>query len=304
MVETLVADAGALRTELAAVERESAELEERRSAAGGEGDPTGPGTLVDAEAALAVAEQAWREAEAEAGRWQARAEALGQALDSARAAVDMNLFTGIDGIEGSLVDHLQIEAGAEAAVAAALGDAMHALVVDGDATARNAVALLASGNASALLLVLDRRDTAVTTGATVAPEGARSLASCVRSALPGLQATLARLLAGVVLADGDWRSAVDLAIDNPDLTVMTRGGDRFGGPGLWRVGGTQASGITRAALEEAEEQKVRAAETRTAAETAVTMARTEVEEQRRRIAAVAGVHRELEMRARDDPGAA
>jgi chromosome segregation protein len=297
VVETLVADAGALRSELVAVEREAADLEERRRAVQGDGTPADAGTLADAEAALATAEQAWRECEAEAGRWQARAEALAQALDTARASIDMNLFTGIDGIEGSLVDHLEIEAGAEAAVAAALGDAMHALVVDGDDTARDAVALLASGNANALLLVLDRRDTAVTTGATVAPDGARPMASFVRSSLPGLQATLARLLAGVVLADGDWRSAVDLAFDNPDLTVMTRAGDRFGGPGLWRIGGTQASGITRAALEEAEEQAVRAAEARTAAEAAVATARSTVEDQRRRVAEAAGVRRELEMRA-------
>jgi chromosome segregation protein len=149
-----------------------------------------------------------------------------------------------------------------------------------------------------LLLVLDRRDTAVTSGATLAPAGAKALAACVRAPLPGLQATLARLLAGVVLCEGDdWRTAVDLAIENPDLTVMTRSGDRFGGPGLWRLGGEQVSGITRAALEEAEDQAVQAAGARTAAEAAVASARVAVDEGRRQAAASAQVRRELEMRA-------
>ena len=196
VVETLVADAGALRAELATVEREAAELEERRQAAQGDGTPADPGTLADAEAALAIAEQAWRECEAEAGRWQARAEALAQALDTARAAIDMNLFAGIDGIEGSLVDHLEIEAGAEAAVAAALGDAMHALVVDGDAAARDAVARLAGGERARAAARARPTRHRGDDRATVAPEGARPMASCVRSSLPGLQATLARLLAG------------------------------------------------------------------------------------------------------------
>ncbi len=258
VVETLVADAGALRAELTAVEQDAALLEARKHEVEGLDAWDKPVGALDAEAALAAAERQWRECENEAGRWQARAEALAQALDSARAAVDIAVLDGIDGIAGSLVDHLEIEAGAEAAVAAALGDAMHAIVVDGDHAARDAVARLAAGDAQALLLVLNARDTAVTSGATIAPDGSRALASCVNSRLPGLSATLARLLAGVVLAEGEWRAAVDLAIDYPDLTVMTRSGDRFGGPGLWRLGGEQVSGITRTALEEAEDKTTRA----------------------------------------------
>ena len=175
-----------------------------------------------------------------------------------RAAVDVSVLAGVDGIAGSLVDHLEIEAGAEAAVAAALGEAMHAIVVEGDDAARQAVrAHRQRRRAGAAARARRAWTTAVTMGATLAPEGAKALAACVRAPLPGLQATLTRLLAGVVLAEGDWRAAVDLAIENPDLTVMTPSGDRFGGRGLWRLGGEQVSGITRAALQEAEDRAVR-----------------------------------------------
>ena len=258
VVETLVADAGALRTELAAVEADAARLDERRREVERSGVATDADELEEIEAGLAAAERHWRECENDAGRWQARAEALAQALDSVRAEIDGSVLEGVEGIAGSLVDHLEIEPGAEAAVAAALGEAMHAIVVEGDEAARAAVDRLVGGDTHALLLVLDTRDVAVTAGATLAPSGARALASCVRARRPGMQATLARLLAGVVLADGDWRAAVDLAIENPDLTVMTSSGDRFGGRGLWRLGGDQVSGITRAALEEAEDHAGRA----------------------------------------------
>jgi chromosome segregation protein len=293
VVETLVADAGALRAELTAVERDTAELDARRRAVDGSGEPADPARLAVVEEALRAAERGWREAETEAGRWHARAEAL----DAERAAIDVAALAGIDGVAGSVLDHLEIEAGAEVAVAAALGDAMQAIVVDGHPAARQVVERIAAGDAQALLLVLDAHDTAVTTGATLAPAGSRALAACVRASLPGLQATLARLLAGIVLVDGDWRRAVDLALDNPDLTVMTARGDRFGGRLPWRLGGAPAAGITRAALDEAEQQQVRAAAARDEAEAAVVAARDDLDAVQGRVAAAAGVHRELEMRA-------
>jgi chromosome segregation protein len=98
----------------------------------------------------------------------------------------------------------------------------------------------------------------------------------VHAGLPGLNATLARTLAGVVLADGDWRAAVDLAVANPDLTVMTRRGDRFGGGRPWRFGGDQSAGVTRAALDEATVAAEDAVDRRDAAQRAVDVGRVAV----------------------------
>lgn len=233
-----------------------------------------------AEAELARSETQLRDAESDAGKWQGRADALAQALDAASDAEAAAVLEGMVGMAGALVNHLVIEPGAEKAVAAALGDAMGALIVSGRDEARHAVERLAVGDTSAWLLVLDANDTEVTTGATIAPAGARPLASFVRASLPGLQATLARTLAGVVLADGDWRTAVDVATGNPDLTVMTRAGDRFGGGRPWRFGGDQSAGVTRAALDEAVEAAERALATRDASRTAVQRAHATVAERR------------------------
>ncbi len=222
---------------------------------------------------LTAAETTWREAESEASRWQARADALAQALDAASDAEAAAVLDGMVGVAGSLVNHLVIDPGAEVAVAAALGDAMSSVIVSGRDEAQSAIRRLADGDVGAWLLVLDASETAVTSGATLAPEGARPLASCVRGTLPGLQATLARTLAGVVLSDGDWRAAMDLAIANPDLTVMTRAGDRFGGGRPWRFGGDHTAGVTRAALDEAIAAAEVALTARDQARTAVDAAR-------------------------------
>ena len=215
-----------------------------------------------AEARLTDADTRWREAESDASRWQARADALDQALDATRDAVAAAALDGRVGGAGSLVNHLVIEPGAETAVAAALGDAMGAVIVSGRAEAQSAIERLAAGDVGAWLLVLDHLDTPVPVGATRVPEGSRALAGCVQASLPGLQPTLARTLAGVVLADGDWRVAMDLAVANPELTVMTRAGDRFGGGRPWRFGGDQTAGVTRAALDEAIAAAERAVATR------------------------------------------
>ena len=79
------------------------------------------------------ADAAWRDATAEASRWRARAETLALALDATRPPAATR--PTLDGVLGPLVDHIEIEPGAEVAVAAALGDALQAIVVDGDAAA-------------------------------------------------------------------------------------------------------------------------------------------------------------------------
>ena len=69
--------------------------------------------VVRATTARADAEAAVRAAEADAARWQARAEALAAALDQARNRDAAESLAGLPGVVGPLVDHLEIDAGAE-----------------------------------------------------------------------------------------------------------------------------------------------------------------------------------------------
>ena len=68
--------------------------------------------------------------------------------------------------------------------------------------------------------------------------------------MPGLQHALGRMLSGMVLVDSGWRTAMELALDQPDLVLLTRRGDRLGGDGPWRIGDDAAT-VTQAAFEEA-----------------------------------------------------
>ncbi len=222
------------------------------------------------------AEASYRQAEGEAQRWRARAEALAQALDAARAQTGAGRIAELDGVVGPLVDHLQIETGAEVAVAVALGDALRAVVVDGGEAARDALQRLKTGDTAGMLIVLQGGARPVQ--GRLAPHRTRPLADAVRTELPTLEATLAWLLDGVMLVEGDWREALDLALANPELVLVTRDGDCFGGARVWRAGGDEQAGVTQAAFEEAEHEARVADAARVEAEAAFGAARAALHE--------------------------
>src|SRR5205085_941905 len=150
---------------------------------------------------------------------------------------------------GPLVDLLEIDEGAEVAVAAALGDALQAIVVEGDAAARVAIERLKRGDRQALVLVAVGRARGVQISFAAAQT--RPLGACVRGLHDGLDPVLARLFAAFVLVDGGWKQALDVALANPGVIAVTREGDRFGGPSPWRAGPPGSSVVTPAALADA-----------------------------------------------------
>ena len=70
------------------------------------------------------------------------------------------------------------------------------------------------------------------------------------------------LLSRVVFVQS-WADAVDAALAHPEMTIITGDGDKFASSGL-RIG---ASGVTAAALEEAQRRAERAADALKRAET-------------------------------------
>jgi len=232
-----------------------------------------------AEEALHAADDAHRAAASEASRWRARAEMLASALDDAHAAAGGEEIVGLDGVLGPLVDLLEIDDGCEVAVAAALGDALRAIVVDGDDAARTAVERLKRGDRQALLLVAEGR--AAGMQISFAPAGTRPLGALVRGLRPGLDAVLARLFAQIVLVDGGWEHALDVALSNPGVVAVTRDGDRFGGSSAWRAGPAGSSVVTPAALADATARAEEAEVARDAAEAQVEAARERLSAARR-----------------------
>ena len=259
--QDLEADAARRRADLGALHDEEEPLVAAHEAA------ESARQVAEEQAATRQAEQI--DAEADHHRWVARAEALTLALDEARARSGAQRLATVDGVLGTLLDLVAVEAGWEAAFEAAAGDALTAVIVDGTDTARLALTELASGDATGAVLALGSR-----TGTRA--EGAEFVRSHVSGTTPAVDDLLDVLLADAVAVDGGWEVALDQALAHPGQVVVTRTGDRFGARG-WRIG-SAGPGATGAALAEAEAEVER---TRVACATsadATTEARRELAE--------------------------
>ena len=222
-----------------------------------------------AEERLGAAEVARRDADAAAGAWQARAQALGEALEQVRTRAGAERLAGRAGVLGTLLDVVEVEEGWEAAVEAAIGDALRAVVVDGRGHARAALdALHRDGRSGAVLDAEAAADAVAPAAGGALPVGeAIALHVRPRSSLAGaqreaVQQLLDRLLRGAVRADGHWEAVLDAAIahrrSHPDLVVVSRDGDRFARSG-WQLGAARAR-ATDALHQEARRQAAATAE--------------------------------------------
>jgi chromosome segregation protein len=208
-----------------------------------------------------VAESALRQAEQELHRSVARADALERTLDEARGAAGAELLAGVDGVVGTLLDVVAVDPGWEDAFEAAVGASIAAVVVSGSRPARAALSRLRQGGATGAVLALTDAVAAAPTGSpalggpagsgpATLPPGTEAIRDHIHPHaggrdLPGIGALLDTLLAGCLCARGGWSDAIDLALDRPDLVVVTRDGDRFSSSG-WRV--RAGSGVVTAAL--------------------------------------------------------
>lgn len=207
-----------------------------------------------------VVEGLARDADQERHRSAARAEALGRALLELEGAGGKELLAGVDGVVGSLVDLVEIDPGWEDAFQAAAGASVAAVVVRSKEAAHEALARLHRQGATGALLAAQQGRGAVQAGPL--PSGAELVRTHVRarrdrSSDNEIEAVLDVLL-GRAVRVRDWEAAFDLALDRPELVVVTGAGDRFADSG-WRV--RSAKGVvTAAAVEEAEQKSAAAAQ--------------------------------------------
>ncbi|MGD9793196.1 MAG: chromosome segregation protein SMC [Acidimicrobiia bacterium] len=197
----------------------------------------------EAEEADAVNEAALREAQSELRGAKARVDALSMALDEARAKAGAQRLAAVDGMMGTLLDLVTIDAGWETAFEAAAGEALSAVVFSSAHTARQGLSALAAASHS---------------GAVLAPSGGlRSerpvvgdpVRDHVRGSSSDVDSLLDTLIGNAVRVSGGWSEALDMALTHPEAIVVTDTGDRFAAGG-WRIG-TAGSGATATALDEA-----------------------------------------------------
>ncbi|HVT20181.1 MAG TPA: chromosome segregation protein SMC [Mycobacteriales bacterium] len=207
--------------------------------------------LAAAEEALSALQEEERETERQRSAAAARRDALALGLDRKDAAAALLAARDrIAGLLGTVAELVEVEAGYEAAVAAALG------------AAADAVAVRSLGDAAAAIVLLKEHDGGRAGLLVASPDSSPSAADIAggRAALDvvnapaEVRAALARLLSGTVVVD-DADSAQRLVAAQPEVRAVTRDGDLFASG--WAAGGSNATPSLleiRAAHGEAEQQ--------------------------------------------------
>ena len=239
--ERLDGEAVRLRNECQSAQGSEAGLVERAEAA--------ESRRIAAEAAAEAATVRRQATAEELLRWRARAEALHMALESARAKAGADHLAGVEGVLGTLLDLIEIDAGWESATEAALGEALQAVVVGSPDAGRRALQSLQANNVHGAVLALG-----VTTSTIVSVDPATSVRPHVRSTHAGVADLLDVVLSHAVRVS-ELDDAIDHALAHPLAVVVTDGGDRFGPTG-WRIGAA-GGGATASALDEALEHQIR-----------------------------------------------
>ena len=188
------------------------------------------------------------EAEADRRHYASRADALAATIAEARARSGAQALAGWEGVLGTLLELVSVDAGWELAFEAALEEAVAAVVIDDPAKAKQALEHLAAQDTPGAVLAVGVQP-AKAAAQQPLPAGATALRPYVQAEAAEVSSLLDVLLAGVVVKENQ-AEAVDFAIAHPELCVVTRGGDRFGTAGHWQVG-AKRTGASHAAWEEA-----------------------------------------------------
>ena len=199
----------------------------------------------EAETEVETARAARQAAVELAGGLAARVEALQLALDAAHARAGAQRLASFDGVLGTLLDLVRIDAGWEPAVEAALGEALSAVVLTDARAAARALHALRSSDTTGAVLALGLLPTAAPRpaldGVPVRPH--------VVSSDPNVDRLLDALLATATKVEA-LDDAVRIAEADPTAVVVTDSGDRLDRNG-WRLGVATSGGITAAALTDA-----------------------------------------------------
>ena len=209
-----------------------------------------------------------RELESDRSSQAARAEALRAALAETGGGTAALLTADLAGVLGPVADHVRVEGGNDAALAAALGPLGEAVVVDSTDEARDAVAWLRTTTPGPATVIAARADRPSAGSpddgrrTRLQAAGATAVADLLTPAagVPDADAVVAALqqvLAGTWFV-ADWDRAVTLHTEHPELTFVTPDGD-VAGPFGFRGGASpeRSALLTATAADEAEREALR-----------------------------------------------
>ncbi|MBC7297428.1 MAG: chromosome segregation protein SMC [Demequina sp.] len=166
-----------------------------------------------------------RDAERQRDTWSAKVEALSLSLER-KDGVGELLAAGMKSVRGTVASLIEVNDGAEDAIAAALGPLAEAAAVDSVGDAVDAIRWLRDEDAGRARFVVADADAQVTNPRIGLPAGAQ-WASELISGSDAFAATVRAFVSGVAVVD-DLAAARSLVTAHRDVVAVTRRGDLLG----------------------------------------------------------------------------
>ncbi|WP_291380092.1 chromosome segregation protein SMC [Demequina sp.] len=169
--------------------------------------------------------QRLREAERQRDTWSAKVEALSLSLER-KDGVGELLAAGVRSVRGTVASLIEVNDGAEDAIAAALGPLAEAAAVDSVGDAVDAIRWLRDEDAGRARFVVADQGAKVANPSIDLPAGARWASELIAGS-DGFAATVRSFMSSVVVVD-DLAAARSLVAAHADVVAVTRRGDLLG----------------------------------------------------------------------------
>lgn len=178
----------------------------------------------------------------------AEAKVLQDSFDASNSGSGIEYVREHQGVRGTLLENITIDERVAEAASSIIGSIAQSIVVDSEQNVEATIEELLSSNSSAQVMMLESENENTV---LEAPAGTTSLINFISSQNEKVKSILANYLSNVVFCDGDWKTALKVALENPRFVVVTNSGDRFGSDMPWRLGKSKTVAVTKEKVEQA-----------------------------------------------------
>ena len=195
-------------------------------------------------------EKAKQEAQENSAQANAQLRVLEDAYNLATTDSGIEHVRTNSGVQGTLIENIVIDDHVGEAASAMIGSISQSIVIDTKQNIELTIEQLLEANNSAQVMLLEgsqeRHYENVPTGTT-------RLMQYISSNNNKVLDVLDKYLSNVVFCDGDWKSALRIAVENPRFIVVTNSGDRFGSDMPYKLGKTHTTTITKEKVDNAKQ---------------------------------------------------
>ena len=193
----------------------------------------------------------------ESAQLSAQAKVLKETFDISNTNSGIENVREKQGVKGTLLENITIDERVQEAASSIIGSIAGSIVVESKQNVESTIEELLLKNSSAQIMMLESN---IESHNENSPAGTIPLIDFISSKDENVLSILGKYLSNIVFCDGNWKTALQIAVNNPRFIIVTNSGDRFGSDMPWKLGKTKTVTVTKEKVEKAIEQALQAKE--------------------------------------------